>query len=72
MNDTDIRNAVNALIFFRNSFCLDVKETEQKNEPVFRCNKCSFRNKDNKCDVKQFLSKYATDEEIQRSQVMLR
>lgn len=70
MNDTDIRNAVNALIFFRNSFCLNTEETNKINEPIFRCDECSFKN--NKCAVKQFLLKYATDEEIQRGEVMLR
>lgn len=72
MNDTDIRNAVNALIFFRNSFCMDIAKTEEMNKPVFRCKQCCFQDENGFCSIKVFIQDNGTAEEIQRGEVMLR
>lgn len=66
-NADDINLAIIGLGIFRKSFCVNVKETDKRNEPVFRCRDCPFTDAaTNICAVKKFLNKYATEEERQK------
>ena len=66
-NADDMNLALHGLGIFRKSFCLNVKETDKQNEPVFRCTDCPFEDKSSrKCAVKMFLNKYSTEEERQK------
>ena len=66
-NADDINLAIIGLGIFRKAFCLNVKETDNEIEPVFRCPDCLFEDKaSRKCSVKMFLSKYATEEDRHR------
>lgn len=66
-NADDINLALYGLGIFRKSFCMNVKETDNQNEPIFRCGECLFEDKSSrKCAVKMFLNKYATEEERQK------
>ena len=64
--------AINGLIQFRHNWCMNVSETNKTNELVFRCKECSFSQKNGDCLVKIFIGKHATDEQWQKSQVMVR
>lgn len=66
-NVDDIGLAVISMGIFRKAFCLNVGETENDIEPVFRCSECPFEDKKNKkCLVKMFLIKYANEEDRNR------
>lgn len=70
-NSDDINRAIEGLSIFCHSFCMNCAETEKKNDLVFRCKECPFLEKDtDRCFVKVFLSKYATDIQKDRATCM--
>lgn len=62
-NKNDVKSAVDGLIQFRYSWCMNVRATEEKNEPVFRCDGCPFREKDGHCQMKKFINAAGTEEQ---------
>lgn len=73
VNRDNIYDAVENLIDFRHNYCLNVKETDQRNDLTFRCKECPFAFIDGdieKCKVKTFFIKYADSDQLERSAVM--
>lgn len=69
-NKDDINAAIDGLGQFCHSFCMNCEETQKKNDLVFRCKECPFKEEDETCKVKVFLNRYGTTEQIDRSTSM--
>lgn len=41
-NKDDITEAIHGLDIFRKNWCMNCKETEEKNDLTFRCKECEF------------------------------
>lgn len=55
-NADDLRKAIDGLNQFTKNYCMNVKETTEKNDLTFRCKECQFsgKNNDGKCLIKAF------------------
>lgn len=60
-NKDDITEAVHGLDIFTKNWCMNYKETEEKNEPMFMCDKCEFRRKNGVCRIKEFAQNHNHD-----------
>lgn len=60
-NSDNINEAIYGLDIFTKNFCMDVKETNEMAEPVFRCKDCEFRKPDGKCLVHVFANNHKSD-----------
>lgn len=54
-NKDDPTEAIHGLDIFTKNWCMNCKETEEKNEPIFRCNSCAFSLEEGKCLIKKFV-----------------
>ena len=54
-NEDNLGNAIQGLDQFTKNWCMDCKQTEEKNEPVFRCDRCIFQKKNGICEIKEFV-----------------
>ena len=54
-NKDDITEAVHGLDIFTKNFCMNVTETEKKNDLVFRCEDCQFHTENGGCLIKTFV-----------------
>ena len=52
-NKDDVKEAVASLDKFTKNWCMNCKETEEKNDLVFRCGACFFK-QDGLCLIKKF------------------
>lgn len=68
-NKDDISAAIEGLALFCHSYCMNCAETEKQNDLVFRCKECPFYD-EGFCDVKRFLNKYGSDEQIGKATCM--
>lgn len=65
--------AVDGLIQFRHNWCMNVTETEKQNDLVFRCKECHFNDQvHGGCLIKIFIKKHGSQEQQEKSQVLLR
>lgn len=71
-NVDNMYEALIGLTKFTHSFCMNCKETEEKGDLVFRCNECPFCSELGTCYVKEFASKYGTEEQKRRVSCMER
>lgn len=55
-NEDNIQKAVEGLDQFTKNWCMNVKETEEKNDLVFRCGECNFRAELGICRIKEFVT----------------
>ena len=60
-NKDDITEAVHGLDIFTKNWCMNCKETDEKNEPVFRCKECEFQEAGGVCLVKTFANNHKND-----------
>ena len=63
-NVDDLDKAIEGLAQFCHNFCMNVEETEKKQDLVFRCKECEFRLDKKYCAVKMFLANHGTPEQI--------
>jgi len=54
-NEDNLEKAIEGLDQFTKNWCMNCKETEEKNELVFRCEECNFTNKKGICLIKEFV-----------------
>ena len=57
-NEDNLEIALDGLGQFCHNWCMNCKETEEKNEPIFRCKSCDFRKENGSCQIKIFLHNY--------------
>ena len=69
-NKDDFEKAVDGLAIFCHNWCMNVKETEEKEDLVFRCKICPFEDGLGYCNVKRFINKYGTEEQKQSATSM--
>lgn len=69
-NKDDFEKAVDGLAIFCHNWCMNVKETEEKEDLVFRCKICPFGDELGYCNVKRFINKYGTEEQKQSATSM--
>ena len=60
-NKDDVKLAVDGLSIFCHSWCMNCRETEEKEDLVFRCKVCQFEMEDGRCSVKVFVGKHGTE-----------
>lgn len=54
-NKDNLDKAIEGLDQFTKNWCMNCKETEEKNEPIFRCSECNFRDALAICLIKEFV-----------------
>lgn len=57
-NEDNLEKAVEGLDQFTKNWCMNCKETEEKNDLTFRCSECNFRKKTGDigiCLIKEFV-----------------
>lgn len=54
-NEDNLEKALDGLGQFCHNWCMNCKETKEKNEPIFRCKSCDFQNRNGSCQIKIFL-----------------
>lgn len=54
-NEDNLDKAVEGLDMFTKNWCMNCKETEEKNDLVFRCNECNFNSELGICLIKEFV-----------------
>lgn len=59
-NKDDVKEAVASLDRFTKNWCMNCKETEEKNDLVFRCSECVFEEGGN-CLIKEFKEKHYSE-----------
>ena len=66
-NQDNVHKAIDGLNAFTKNYCMNVKETIEKQDLVFRCKDCIFSGKKNngKCLIKEFA--YDNDAEYTRN-----
>lgn len=57
-----LKKSLEGLGKFCQNWCMDKKETKEKNDLVFRCKCCDFRNEDKTCQIKTFLNNHAGED----------
>jgi len=55
VNSDNIDKAIQGLDQFTKNWCMNVKETEEKNDLVFRCEQCEFSGEFRICKIKKFV-----------------
>ena len=63
-NEDNIEKAIQGLDQFTKNWCMNVKETESKDDLVFRCKECEFQAKDGKCLLKTFAFEHESDYDL--------
>lgn len=54
-NEDNIEKAIEGLDTFTKNWCMNCKETEEVNEPIFRCKECNFETEYGFCLIKKFV-----------------
>ena len=54
-NADNLDKAIEGLDQFAKNWCMNCKETEEKNDLVFRCEECNFKGKSGLCYIKSFV-----------------
>ena len=54
-NEDNLEKAVQGLDQFTKNWCINCKETEEKNDLTFRCKECNFRGDIGICLIKEFV-----------------
>lgn len=54
-NSDNLDKAIEGLDQFTKNWCMNCKETEEKNDLVFRCGECIFCDENGGCDIKAFV-----------------
>ena len=54
-NQDNIDKAVDGLNQFTKNWCMNCKETNSRNEPIFRCEECEFKGENDVCKIKEFV-----------------
>lgn len=54
-NSDNIDKAIKGLDIFTKNWCMNCKETIEKEDLVFRCKECNFEDKDGRCTIKTFV-----------------
>lgn len=54
-NEDNLKKAIQGLDQFTKNWCMNCKETEEKNDLVFRCGECNFCDDRGVCDIKAFV-----------------
>lgn len=62
--------AIDALILFRQLWCVDKKATKKNGEPCFRCSECTMSGVDGKCALKMLINQHGTEDQKNRMNVM--
>lgn len=60
-NKDDIEKAIEGLNTFTHNWCMNCKETDEKNGLVFRCGECEFSTKEHNCLVKSFAHRHSNN-----------
>ena len=60
-NKDDVTEAVHGLDIFTKNWCMNCKETDEKNDLVFRCKECEFGIGDGQCLVKTFANNHKSN-----------
>ena len=63
-NEDNIDKAIHGLDEFTKNWCMNVKETEEKNDLVFRCKECEFEASNGYCLVKNFAFNHESDYDL--------
>ena len=63
--------AINGLIQFKHNWCMNVAETDRRNDLTFRCEECQFSHKDGFCSVNIFINKHGTKEQKRNARIMV-
>ena len=71
MNKDDVTEAVHGLDIFTKNWCMNCKETEEKNDLVFRCKECEFSTS-GVCLIKTFALNHENDYDLRRFGCMIR
>lgn len=71
MNKDDVTEAVHGLDIFTKNWCLNCKETEEKNDLVFRCKECEFL-ASGVCLIKTFALNHENDYDLRHFGCMSR
>lgn len=56
MNQDNIDKAVECLDQFTKNWCMNCKETDLRNQPMFRCKECNFKGELGVCKIKEFVA----------------
>ena len=59
-NADNLEKALDGLGQFCHNWCMNCKETEEKNDLIFRCKQCDFENENGTCQIKIFLHNYTS------------
>lgn len=54
-NADNLEKAIEGLDQFTKNWCMNCKETEEKNNLTFRCGECNFKGKIGICRIKEFV-----------------
>ena len=57
-NKDDVTEAIHGLDIFTKNWCMNCKETEEKNDLTFRCKECEFSSTLGECLIKMFANKH--------------
>ena len=60
-NEDNLDKAIEGLDQFTKNWCMNCKETEEKNDLVFRCGYCNFLSKKHICIIKEFVIDNVSD-----------
>ena len=62
--------AIDALILFRQLWCVNKKATKKNDEPCFRCSECPMSLDNGKCTAKMLIGRHGTEDQKNRMNVM--
>lgn len=60
-NKDDITEAIHGLDVFTKNWCMNVQETTEKNDLIFRCKECEFATKKGFCRIKRFATRHESN-----------
>ena len=69
-NADNLDKAIEGLGQFTHNWCMNVEETDKRNDLVFRCKECEFGMEDGKCCLKMFLTNHGTPEQLDGNTAM--
>lgn len=65
-NEDNIDKAIQGLDQFTKNWCMNVKETEEKDDLVFRCKGCEFETVDGYCKIKEFAFNHESNYDLDK------
>ena len=63
-NKDDVTEAIHGLDIFTKNWCMNCKETEEKNDLTFRCKECEFSSTLGECLIKSFAFNHESDYDL--------